>query len=117
MDENGQRTSDVANGEMNPEEIFGIHPAEAALMLMNLTPNGFRIAERIAAGDEYSTISKDLGLSELVIRQRLFEVRNELGVADNYAIARIWYAAQFLYLYQEETENGITADSEGRDCD
>lgn len=86
----------------DPEELFGIHPAEAAYRLMLLSPQQFRIVELYAAGEPTKEIAKKLAMNYNLIRVRLGEIRPLLEVEESYGIARIWYAAQFLYVYQEE---------------
>jgi DNA-binding CsgD family transcriptional regulator len=88
----------------DPEQVFGIHPAEAALMLLDLSPIEFEIVKRIAEGEmENEEIAKDLGITHGSERVLVSRAADRLG-CDSHGFARIWYAAQFLYVYQEEEE-------------
>lgn len=87
----------------DPEEVFGIHPAEAALMLMDLTPTEFEVVGLIAAGQEHEDVVKELGISHGFERVCVSRAMDRLG-CDTYGFARIWYAAQFLYLYQDDED-------------
>lgn len=82
---------------MNPEEVFGIHPAQAALLLMKLAPLPFKIVEQMAYGKPSREIAAILGVPYNSVRRRSFDAQKTLG-CPAYGFARIYFAAKFLHL-------------------
>ncbi len=106
----------------NARDVFGIHPAEAAYLLCKLSPLAFKVVEQIAKGEEgHAAIARILDVPFDSVRRRALDARRILK-CPNYGFARIWYAAQFLHLYQQEesherTEERSTDPDPRRDSD